>query len=565
MDPESAGSTAPQGVVFQRRVALVVGINRYDNVNMLRNAVADAEAIAGKLEELGFAVSLHRNPNREELGSQLAAFTGSLRDGDLAVVYYSGHGVGVGQTNYLLPSSFRTSYGASDSLVEHLTREAVLLEDFIAGVNRRATASVFLFDACRNNPWADRALRNPRAANGVGRGLAPVDMTRRAGSFVAFAAQPGSTADDGTGDHSPFAAALLAHLAEPVSVGEILDEVAGEVSRATGEQQDPTRESRLRGRVVLTGRVPTEVPRTGPAPSTAVLTHSAVAPLTLLNQPAGAVAPSCPPGMALLQPPAGGFLLGTDIGAANAGEYDGHPRVRVRLSPYCLDTHEVTVARFRGFWSAGHPAPTAGIRYPNGAVIAWSGAVSEPVARSADSICNWTATAGDREDHPINCVDWWTAQGFCAAGGGRLPTEAEWEFAARGSDERSFPWGQEAPGTQRVCWNRRISGTCLSGLFPPTLNGVYDLAGNVWEWVADGWLDRQSAYQAFVVPAGAAPTLDPVIYSDDFQARVLRGGGWYNSAAAGLRAAARFGRAPSSGNFVVGLRCARPPTNSVNP
>ncbi|MBI5514267.1 MAG: SUMF1/EgtB/PvdO family nonheme iron enzyme [Deltaproteobacteria bacterium] len=272
---------------------------------------------------------------------------------------------------------------------------------------------------------------------------------------------------------------------------------------------------------------------------------------------------SCPPGMALLQPPEEGFWLGTDIGAANAGEFDGHPRVRVRLSAYCLDTHEVTVARFRSFWGAGHPAPTGGIRYPNGRVIAWSGGVNEPTARSSDSACNWTAQSGDRENHPVICMDWWTAQAFCSAGGGRLPTEAEWDFAARGAEERRFPWGVEEPSAERLCW--RQSDTCAVGSFPPTLNGMRDLAGNVSEWVADEWVVRPTAHQAFSVPDGNAPTLDPLTHSEGCQARVIRGGGWFFTVAAWVRASARVRLTPSDGSFDVGLRCARPPANSVNP
>ena len=178
----------------------------------------------------------------------------------------------------------------------------------------------------------------------------------------------------------------------------------------------------------------------------------------------------------------------------------------VTVSGYAMDSHEVTVARFRRFWEAGHPEVTAPVPYPGGHQIDWltpasfgrSGAqVVEPATTNR---CTWTAAAGDNETLPINCVSYYTALAFCVWDGGRLPTEAEWEFAARGRavetlvSGRTFPWGEERPAARGNYPCDRANTYCYFNLgyqvalpvgsFAGTA-GFFDLAGNVEEWSAD--------------------------------------------------------------------------------
>ena len=153
---------------------------------------------------------------------------------------------------------------------------------------------------------------------------------------------------------------------------------------------------------------------------------------------------------------------------------------------------------------------------------------------TADGLqCSDTATYGasGKGNHPINCVDWSQATAYCASIGRRLPTEEEWEWAARGAARGSaYPWGDDAPGGQ-LCWNRK-NGTCAVGLFPAgdSPQGVKDLAGNVWEWT-------HSNFYA--------------------SSRVDRGGGWSSSNPDVVRASSRRGRAPSDRSHDLGFRCAR--------
>lgn len=222
----------------------------------------------------------------------------------------------------------------------------------------------------------------------------------------------------------------------------------------------------------------------------------------------------CAAGLVLI--PSGSFMMGSEDGVGNPNE---HPQHRVSVKAFCLDKTEVTVARYAACVASGM-CTTAGTDLPN---------------------CN--ANRSERQDHPINCVDWNQARAFCTSAGGRLPAETEWEYAARGAKGSTYPWG-EKPASTQLCWNRRDSneGTCKVGSYPAgnTPLGVQDMAGNVWEWVEDLY---------------CAPHL-----SNDCPvnvARVIRGGCWDDYAPSRVRSALRAVLARSERGSSLGFRCAR--------
>lgn len=280
--------------------------------------------------------------------------------------------------------------------------------------------------------------------------------------------------------------------------------------------------------------------------------------------------PRCSEGMVAV--PEGEFTMGTDT---DAGVSDEHPAHRVHVSAFCIDRTEVTVRAFRAYWAAPGPRQPAGvIAYPGGRTVTVSEAPRVPAPTTARLLrCTWNARAAEVEGHPINCVDWPTAQAYCAFREGRLPTEAEWEYAARGADGRVFPWGFEAPEQTRgnFCgpecerppgWSSMPGvsndgydetapvGRFLAGASP---FGALDMAGNVMEWVADRWATSYELGDGSVLRDPAGPTDDEP--HDD---RVVRGGGWFSLQPWQVRATRRT-RFDTTFVAHVGFRCAVSP------
>ena len=135
----------------QNRVALVVGNNAYENVPRLEKAINDAKAVSASLQEIGFQVQLAIDLSRRDFIRQLSAFMDRVRPGDLALLYYAGHGIEVRGVNYILPIDVPPVVLGQESL---LTGEAVPTEKIISDLqDRGARATVFVLDACRDNPF----------------------------------------------------------------------------------------------------------------------------------------------------------------------------------------------------------------------------------------------------------------------------------------------------------------------------------------------------------------------------------------------------------------------------
>ncbi len=180
------------------RHALVIGIDRYDNLGpdkQLRKAVNDARTVAGVLRGLGFRVSYADNVSRRDFNRLWARFLNRLQPGDVAAVYFSGHGVEIGGQNYLIP---RDVPKLGDGEAELLKAEAISFDSLLNGLNRkRPRVTLIILDACRNNPFADSRGRAIGAARGLGRVEPPE------GTFVMYSAGAGQTALDRLSDHDP--------------------------------------------------------------------------------------------------------------------------------------------------------------------------------------------------------------------------------------------------------------------------------------------------------------------------------------------------------------------------
>jgi formylglycine-generating enzyme required for sulfatase activity len=165
----------------------------------------------------------------------------------------------------------------------------------------------------------------------------------------------------------------------------------------------------------------------------------------------------------------------------------GATKRSARVQPFLLDVTEVTVAAYGECVEAGRCSAAFD-------TVGWAGMTDQDRKQWSEWSRYCNRSKRDRADHPINCVDWRQATAYCAAVGKRLPTEEEWEWAARGAERgTTYPWGDDPPRGDQLCWNGgerdRIAdalGTCAVGGHPmaDSPHAVKDLAGNVWEWTS---------------------------------------------------------------------------------
>jgi len=250
--------------------------------------------------------------------------------------------------------------------------------------------------------------------------------------------------------------------------------------------------------------------------------------------------------------PAGSFWMGCNAAVDSECAYDEKPYHEVTLSGYYIDRTEVTLDAYNACIDAGYCT----------AIDDWH------------SGCNSDYYSG-RGNHPINCVTWQQASAYCSWAGKRLPTEAEWEKAARGPDGRKFPWGNGAASCSYAVMYDESAGGSGCGLSStmevcsksPAGDSPYhlcDMAGNVWEWVADWYAINYYANSPSVDPQGPDVSSGPPCYIDAANEpyKVLRGGAfdrydydWENGMMrTSLRSA---GIEAGYTEDIIGFRCAR--------
>ena len=268
--------------------------------------------------------------------------------------------------------------------------------------------------------------------------------------------------------------------------------------------------------------------------------------------------------------------MGTDSALAFAGDGEGPVRP-VELTPFSIGSTPVTTTQFKKFvLDTGYVTDAERFGW---SFVFWlhmpksqfQQLVTDTVA-AAPWWCqvpgaSWRAPEGPgsdtsgREQHPVVHVSWYDAQAFAAWYGGRLPSEAEWEYAARGGlEQKLYPWGDElTPEGRHLCniWQGHFpnentaddgySGTSPVQAYPPNGYGLYSMTGNIWEWCAD-WFTRDVASLSAKDPAGPA----------EGSAKVMKGGSFlcHASYCNRYRSAARTSNSPDSSSSNVGFRCA---------
>jgi formylglycine-generating enzyme required for sulfatase activity len=578
------------------RRALVIGNDTYAHVDPLKNAVADARAMAKALEGAGFKVeSPVLNADRGRLFDAIARFSEGLGQSDEAVVFFAGHAVELKGVNYLLPVDIRNDNERS------VTFNAVPLNYLLSSVgDQRPKFSLVVIDACRDNPFKGDG-RNLNS-----RGLVPAGAAV-AGQMVIYSASEGQKALDrlGPDDKSPngvFTRVFVKAIETPdIPVHEAMRRVKSEVKRlaeSVQHRQLPAIYDATEGEFYFKGKGTGGAAKV-PAPSRdedaeayeaadgadsiEALEHyleafpkgryAAAARIRLAAlrkatvpppptpvadpYPAGKEFDDCSGCPRMVVIPGGSFVMGSPSDEPNRADDEG-PQRTVQVGRFALGKTEVTRGEFRRF-----------VRDTGRSV---SGCYEHDGKEwKLNSGKSWESPGIDQtDDHPVVCVDWNDAQAYAqwisrkSGQTYRLASEAEWEYAARAGSRGVRHWGN---GESEACryanvadraGKRKYSGwtifDCDDGYantapvasYRPNDFGLYDMMGNVWEWTEDCW---NESYRG-------APSGGSAWTSGNCSRRVVRGGAWDGKPAI-VRSANRNWFGTADRYYITGFRLAR--------
>ena len=226
------GKATPKAMaVAERRVALVIANSAYEHVAALRNPANDGRALAAALRGLNFDVREAYDVDLSRFGKVLKDFGDVAEGADWAVIYFAGHGMEIGGTNFLIPVDARLE------LQRHVEDEAMPLSRVVGKVAGAGKMQLVILDACRNNPFVTKMRQSGRATRAISSGLASIEP--ESGVLVAYAARDGTTAFDGE-SNSPYLEALVKHIGEPgLEINLLFRKIRDDVLTRTSRQQEP--------------------------------------------------------------------------------------------------------------------------------------------------------------------------------------------------------------------------------------------------------------------------------------------------------------------------------------
>jgi Caspase domain len=242
----------------EKRVALLIGNNAYQNVGRLQTAINDARAVGAALRGLGFSVITAENQSRRAMSEALLAFDKAIEPGDIALFFFAGHGFEIGGQNYLLPIDIPEVREGQEELIRDSAFPASRIIDRLQG--RGARTTVLVLDACRNNPFDRAGGRGIRGSGGL------ASMTPAEGVFIMFSAGAKQTALDRLSNadrasNSVFTRNLIRRLAEPdltlVQIAKRLQIDVRQLAASAGSDQTPAYYDQVVGEIVLnpSGRI----------------------------------------------------------------------------------------------------------------------------------------------------------------------------------------------------------------------------------------------------------------------------------------------------------------------
>jgi formylglycine-generating enzyme required for sulfatase activity len=561
----------------EHRIALVIGNSNY-RIGPLRNPANDARAIAAALRELGFEVDEQINLSYQDMGRAVNRFGKSIRRDSVALFYYAGHGLQVQGSNYLVPVDMEIQ---DEGEVQFNTVNAgqvlAKMEEAKNPVN------IVILDACRDNPYA-RGWKRSSAS----RGLAPMDAP--VGSFVAYAAAPGKTADDGKGENGLYTESLVRQIKTPaMKIEDVFKRVRTEVRTKSGGSQVPEERSSLegdfyfaRGSMVVEELPPPAVQ----APATGQLTvksnvGGAKVYIDGAYEGEEPVSATLKPATYSIILKKAGYPDATEDVRVEAG---GAKTISIVMEKPVLPTPKIEPALrpATAIIDNSFTSPTLGAKFslipagtfmmgsPSGFFSGESGrspdetqhtvTISRPFYMQTTEVTQgqWKKVMGSNPSYfnscgnncPVENVSWNDVQDFIrklnsTEGMDRygLPTEAQWEYAARAGTTTRFHTGNGENDLSLAGWYSGNSGSETHPVGQKTPNGwgLYDMHGNVWEWVQDSKRD----YSAGSITDPKGPSLGSI--------RVYRGGSWVNDAR-NCRSAFRYYENPGALDRHLGFR-----------
>jgi hypothetical protein len=224
------------------KIALVIGNKNYTNHTGLNNPIKDAKLIRDTLESMGFEVLEAYNKNLNGLSDKLDVFIGKARNAKIAVVYYAGHGIGVGTNNYMIP------IGSANLSVDNLGRKLMSVNELKGAVAKASGFGVVLFDACRNSFFSGTI--SGLSSGRTSRALIQPTVKRGQNILVSFSTQAGTIAKDdvNNGNHSPYALALRDNLKSNNDIRLVMGGIKDSVESYTSYHQKPIYEASLGGK-----------------------------------------------------------------------------------------------------------------------------------------------------------------------------------------------------------------------------------------------------------------------------------------------------------------------------
>jgi formylglycine-generating enzyme required for sulfatase activity len=606
----------PAPASAEPRIALIIANSNYQgDIGALKNPANDGKLIGDALKKVGFSVRLVTDGDQTAMKKALNGFGEDLAkagSGATGLFYYAGHGLQVAGQNYLVPVSANIKR-EGDVDLEALSAEAVLKVLNFSGVK----VQIVILDACRNNPLM-RSFRS----NSMG--LAKVDAP--IGSFVAYSTAPGSVAADGQGANSPFAAALAAEVQKPgASIEEMFRNVRAKVIAQTDSQQVPWDSSSLtapfyfskdfsaagstaaaeqmfwdsiqgstdpadyeaylkqfpkgtfadlagnRVRTLKDGAPAAAAAQAAVPPTqTAALTQPAATggskSIELTPPPAvmkpGTVFRDCKDCPEMVVVPAGSYMMGSPDGEKGRSESEGPQHKETIPRGFAMSKFEVTVGEYRRFVEAtGHNIGSSCLYYRDDK--------NQFEPRQGATYANPGWDQGD--DYPAVCLIYADAKAYAAwlskitGQKYRLPSEAEWEYAARAGTKTSRYWGDTsdqqcsyANGADQT-YKQRVpddpgyidcsdgyKATAPVGTFKPNAFGLHDMLGNAFEYTQDCMNTGYdgSDHKGAAVGGGSCGKY------------VIRGASW-GRPPNDVRAAKRVGMAPELRGVTNGIRLVR--------